>query len=105
MSTDPVVRYASAGVLLLTFAAALTVTVHGYWSDPSYQIPALISYALGSAITGALTLLGVHLGTEGAANASAASVDQTARVIQSAQSTAANGATNGNGHMSDPPAA
>ncbi len=84
MTTDPVVRITAGGILAAGFLGCLAVVVHGYWYSPEYQIPAVVSWVLGGAFSGALTLLGVHLGATGAQVA----VGQGARVVQQ---TVANG--------------
>ncbi len=66
------------------FLGCLAVVVHGYWYNPEYQIPAVVSWVLGGAFSGALTLLGVHLGAAGAQVA----VGQGAQVVRE---TVANG--------------
>ena len=65
MATDPIVRLTAGGILLIAFAGALAVVVHGFWLNPEYVMPPIISWMLGSSITGALTLLGVHVGVQG----------------------------------------
>lgn len=62
VTTDPTIRLTAGGILVLAFAGCLAVVVHGYWLSSAYVIPPLLSWILGSAVTGALTLLGVHLG-------------------------------------------
>jgi hypothetical protein len=80
MTTDPVVRITAGAILAGGFFGALAVVVHGYWFNPEYQIPAVVSWVLGGAFSGALTLLGVHLGAIG----TQAAVGQGARVVQQA---------------------
>ena len=62
MTTDPVVRFTAGLILVAGFLGCLAVVVHGYWFNVNYQIPAVVSWVLGGAFSGALTLLGVHLG-------------------------------------------
>jgi hypothetical protein len=62
VSTDPVVRYVAGIVLLLTFAGAMAVIVHGYWVDAHYAIPSALDALVTSAVTAAVALLGVHAG-------------------------------------------
>lgn len=66
MTTDPVVRYAAALILVATFLSALVLALHGYWLDPHYQMPPIAAAVMGSGVTAAATLLGVHIGTVGA---------------------------------------
>lgn len=69
MSPDLVVRAVAGAILVLAFAAACAITVHGYWQDPGYQIPGVVSLILGSAVSASLTLLGVNVGHLGYASA------------------------------------
>ena len=62
MTTDPLIRYAAVTIVLLTFAGALAVAIHGYYLSVSYTPPPLVVAILTSAIQGALLLLGVHQG-------------------------------------------
>lgn len=68
-TNDPIIRYVAGGILLTSFIACLAVVVHGYWYNVNYVIPALIEWVLASAVTGSLTLLGVHLGSAGTSSA------------------------------------
>lgn len=62
MTTDPVVRYTAGLVLVLAFTASLAVALHGYWVSSTYVPPPVIVTVIASAVTGSLTLLGVHVG-------------------------------------------
>lgn len=84
-TNDPVIRYVAGGILLAAFLACLAVVVHGYWYNADYIIPAVIEWVLASAVTGSLTLLGVHLGSTGMSSG----VKQGANVVTEAK--------NGNG--------
>ena len=77
MATDPSVRITAGAILLSGFLGSLAVVVHGYWYNNEYQIPAVVSWVLGGAFSGALTLLGVPLGAIGPQSA----VVQGARVV------------------------
>lgn len=81
MTNDPITRLTAAIVLVLAYAAAVAVVVHGYWTDANYNIPALIAGILGSGITVAGTLLGVHVGATGALQAAT----NTGAVVKSIQ--------------------
>jgi len=63
-TTDPVVRYLAAGILLAVGIGAMAIVVHGYWQDGAYQPPALISWTLGAIVTGAAGTLGWHVGAQ-----------------------------------------
>ena len=77
MTTEPIVRVTAGAILLSGFLGSLAVVIHGYWYNNEYQIPAVVSWVLGGAFSGALTLLGVHLGSIGTQSA----VVQGARVV------------------------
>lgn len=82
MTTDPIVRIVAGGVLAAGFLGCLAVVVHGYWYDNAYQIPAVVSWVLGGAFSGALTLLGVHLGAQGAQVAVGQGAQVTREAVQ-----------------------
>lgn len=86
VTNDPVARYTAGAVLVLAFVGCLAIAVHGYWQSPNYQLPAFIASVLSAGIGGALTLLGVHLGTSGTTQG----VNQGAQVVTDAK--AGNGA-------------
>ena len=77
MATDPIVRGTAGAILFSGFLGCLAIVVHGYWYNAEYQIPAVVSWVLGGAFSGALTLLGVHLGAVG----TQAAVTQGVRVV------------------------
>lgn len=83
MTTDPIVRYAAAGVLLTAFIGCMVVAVHGYWQSATYQLPGIVTLILGGAVSSAATLLGVHIGTIGTQT----TAGQTAQLINGAQKT------------------
>ena len=92
-TNDPAVRYTAGAILVIAFCAALLVAVHGYWDNPNYSVPPVISTVIASAVSGALTLLGVHLGATG----SVAGVREGGDIA--AKSTPSNGkSTDGGGH-------
>lgn len=72
MTQDPIVRYVAGLILVLAFAGAGAVVVHGYWLDAGYQPPQLVGGAIGSVIAACLVLLGVHVGNTGTQTAMSA---------------------------------
>lgn len=62
-TTDPVVRYTAAAILLAAFFSALAVSMHGYWMSSEYSPPPIIVAILTSGVFGAAGALGLHVGT------------------------------------------
>lgn len=89
-TNDPVVRYAAGAILVLAFLGALAVTIHGFWDNPNYALPAIVAGVLMSGVTTAGALLGVHLGAAGTQQ----TVQTTSSVTNTAATTAATGAVN-----------
>lgn len=70
-ASDPLVRYTAAGVVAVYALGSIVVVIHGYWVDPNYHVPDIISVTLGLILSACLTLLGFNQGSASSAHASA----------------------------------
>lgn len=85
MNTDPFVRYVAGSVVVIFALGAMAIVVHGYWLSDNYRIPAEIVGVLTAILSGAFTILGVHIGTASSAQAIGQSAEITQQTVKQIQ--------------------